>query len=174
MSEPRVIEFPQAPPDPALRAALLALPMQAPEPALWVTTAARIQRRLRWRAWSRYGAAACLTLCALLGGIVVQQQLEVSRDVAQLKRASAQLERAYALLPLDRGVMSVNDSLAEIELEEQLAAVDHTLSGAALSPRQTRLLWRQRVALMSDLVALHVDRLERGGPASGYPSRPLL
>jgi len=147
-----------------LSEALRALPEVAPPPAAW----GRLEQQLDARSGARRGEpslrallATAAVILAVLGAITYlptpPPPVPGGNDLAALMARSAELEgqlgEARGHVDLwdghsAREVAALQTGLQVIDL--QLAAID-----AHADPERARLLWRDRVALMDELVKTH-------------------
>ena len=167
----------------AIRAALRALPRQAPPGDAWQRLADRAEREgvlashkarhrlnsVAWRAAAALGAVALLV--AVWPGSAPQPELPRSAAVADpdpvpvvvaddgiepLIDRSRELERLLRALPAAPSVQRVGTASTITALEDRVAIIDAQLSlaGLDLGSRDEQLLWRERVSLMDTLVKL--------------------
>lgn len=149
-----------------LRAALTAMPLEAPERSAWPMLAARLAPAKRRARWPYALAASLLALMLLPGGLPTSTPDPVATasgvaatervEVAALMSESARLERLLAAAN-DDGASSATTAALSLAFEDQLHALDGELEANRDAGRQLQL-WQQRVQLLRDVAAVQTSR----------------
>ncbi len=148
-------------------AALKALPTFSPPRDRWPLVRGALQMSKRHSRWQRagWGALAAAAVLVLLVGIRGATGLGVQEATAQevdaLVTESQELEQMLqALYRAGRPVDGMT-AAAIADLEDRIAIIDlgiERAQAAAVGGEQMADLWRERVALMDQLVNTHVGR----------------
>ena len=156
-----------------LAQALRALPLEAPAQSLWPALQARRPKPPASPVWPLAAAASAALLAVLLqyrgtpGDSVPANAASVTApsEITRLMDRSAQLENIFYAVQ-DDARSSATVIASNLGIEEQLAAIDTQLAGQPDTP-DALALWRQRVALLDQGVALNnanaAYRAEGGG-----------
>jgi hypothetical protein len=146
-------------------AQLKALTPMRPPRDRWpaVREAIRARRARKYRLWTGYGFAAV----AAVAGVMVIGPLTghtgIAEELAQAKQASAQLESTLRQYDPEGRVMSGREAELTAQLEDQIAALDGQIGQGPSESSQLVDLWRQRVDLMRQLVAVRITRAKYVG-----------
>lgn len=154
-------------PDP-LGEALRALPPQAPPIDAWPRLAASLQRRHHARRARRMALAASVAMLGVLIGVsaprwftppVVAPTLSTAPErldaLPALQAESAHLEAMLAWL--EPGLRGADALAIDIQLVDRLQWIDRLLADPLASDGTHEVLWRQRVDLLGQRVALSQD-----------------
>ncbi len=183
--------------DPALAAALRALPPATPAPDLWpelaqaLAASRRAPRRHRRIALALAASVAALALLLPRTRLVQHEPALPATAAASTAPAGANadgLEEIASLhqrsQTLERWIAGVSahapqdgrNLMAAVELEDLIGLVDLQL-GATRGPADALPLWRQRVALLEDLATVRAQAFAVAAhdtDASGLDGRPTL
>lgn len=110
------------------------------------------------------GTSAVLAFSAAGGDANTGAASGASADVEGLIQRSMQLEQALRAMPAGPQVVSAGTAGTIAALEDRVALIDYQLSlesEHALTPEQSRLLWRERVDLMNSLVQVRYAQAQR-------------
>lgn len=158
--------------DTELSARLRQLPALEPPPGAWMAIEDALQRRARVSTAPRWQAAAVLLLMLL--ALAVAQPWSANRQMVPLLAAtdpaleelmarSQHLEAVLQQLPRP-AVEQAGATLAIDELQARIQQLDAQLSTPDAGSVQARLLWDERVQLMSSLVGVrYVESMRRAG-----------
>ena len=163
--------------DPALAAALRALPQAAPEPDLWpqlaqaLAASRRAPRRRRMVALALAASVAAVALLLPRTSLVEREPATPATaatnatpagaddpgvdEIASLHQRSQTLERWIAGVSA-HAPQDGRNLMAAVELEDLIGLVDLQL-GATRGPADALPLWRQRVALLEDLATVRAQ-----------------
>lgn len=156
-----------------LEQALRALPLEAPAQSLWPALQAHRPKRPVRPIWPLAAAASAALLAVLLqfrgapgGGAPANPASGAApSEITRLMDRSAQLENIFYAAQ-DDARSSATVIASNLGIEEQLAAIDTQLAGQP-DTADALVLWRQRVALLDQGVALNnanaAYRAEGGG-----------
>jgi hypothetical protein len=149
-------------------AALRALPGYAPPRDRWPVVREGLRRSRRRRRWQRAGwsvlaAAAALVLLVGVRGIDgAGPAVLAAQEVDELKQESRQLEGMLQAVAAERRVMDGVTATVIIRLEDRIAVVDAGIADIQASDGRVTIelrdLWRERVQLIDQLVATHVQQ----------------
>jgi len=143
-------------------AGLKALPALRPPRDRWSSVRAVIvaDRAHRRRRWTGLALAAAAGLAGILVIRPIMGDKVYAEELAQAKQQSAQLESTLRNYDSDSRVVSGRSAALCAQLEEQIAQLDGQLTQSAIAAQDRALLdlWRQRVDLMQQLVAVRVTR----------------
>jgi hypothetical protein len=183
--------------DPALAAALRALPQATPEPDLWpelaqaLAASRRAPRRHRTVALALAASVAAVALLLPRTRLVEPEPAmpttaaahataagpddPAAEEMATLHQRSQALERWIAGVSA-HAPQDGRNLMAAVELEDLIGLVDLQL-GATRGPADALPLWRQRVALLEDLAAVRAQAFAvaaRDTDASALDGQPTL
>ncbi|GJM09776.1 MAG: hypothetical protein DHS20C11_20520 [Lysobacteraceae bacterium] len=139
--------------DPSIAQALRDLPQLDCPQDQWQAIAAGLEKRKRRTvpaSWVRSLSAVASLLLAVFISSVMPPQPNDTVEIQQLMAASQYYEQRVQLAPR---VSRADRAMAAAEIEDLIASVDSQLVMAS-GRTQQRLLWQQRVALMSHLVSV--------------------
>ncbi len=143
-------------------AGLKALPALRPPRDRWdvVRAAVVAEKAHRRRRWGGLTLAAAAGLAGILVIRPIVGDKVYADELAQAKQQSAKLESTLRAYDNDGRVVSGRSAALCAQLEEQIAQLDGQLTQSALDAQDRALLdlWRQRVGLMQQLVAVRVTR----------------
>lgn len=137
-----------------LSTALRQLPQESPPRSAWPSVQARLPGSPAWPKWPAAAAAAAVLFAALFqitGRMPATGMPDGSLE--SLMARSAQLESVF-YAQQDDAISSASVIAANLNLEEQLAAVDAEL-GAQPSETRSEALWQQRIALLDQGIQLN-------------------
>ncbi|UCF40200.1 MAG: hypothetical protein JSW43_10745 [Gemmatimonadota bacterium] len=146
-------------------AALKALPSLTPPRDRWPVVRDALTRSRR-RRWQRAGgaalaAAAALALMVGIPGVRgAGPDIAIAQEVDELKRESHQLEQVLHEVEQERRVVNGMVLTVIVDLEDRIAVIDAgiaTVQTAGPVTAQLRDLWEERVILVNQLVATHVQ-----------------
>jgi hypothetical protein len=156
-----------------VRAALKALPSMTPPRDRWGgvregVVAQRQRARRIWAGWATAAAAAAIVLIVGVTGLPGGTADDVARqELESLMRESEDLETLLQSYHGQAGrVVDGMTAAAIADIEDRIAAVDWTIQQAqqtSVTPVEMTDLWRQRVALMDQLVNTHVRQVQYVG-----------
>jgi hypothetical protein len=177
--------------DPALTAALRALPQASPEPDLWpglaqaLASSRRAPRRHRVVALALAASVAAVALLLPRTSLLEREPATPAtaaasaapagpddrgeEEIASLHQRSQTLERWIAGVSAN-APQDGRNLMAAVELEDLIGLVDLQL-GATRGPADALPLWRQRVALLEDLATV---RAQAFAVAARDPDAPGL
>jgi anti-sigma factor RsiW len=148
-------------------AALKALPSFTPPRDRWPVVRDALTRSRRRRRWQRVGGAALAAAAALalMIGIPGVQgsgpELAIAQEVDELRQESHQLERVLYEVERERRVVTGRVLAVIVELEDRIAVIDAGITTVQTGGHVTvelRDLWEDRVILVNQLVATHVQQ----------------
>jgi anti-sigma factor RsiW len=148
-------------------AALKALPSFTPPRDRWPVVREALARSRRRRRWQRVGGAALATAAALalMIGIPGVQgsgpDLAIAQEVDELRQESHQLEQVLYEVERERRVVTGRVLAVIVELEDRIAVIDAGITTVQTGGHVTvelRDLWEDRVILVNQLVATHVQQ----------------
>lgn len=143
-----------------LSTALRRLPQESPPHSAWPAVQARLPESRRWPKWPAAAAAAAVLVAAVFQftGPVPDAGTQTPAALDGLMARSAQLESAF-YAQQDDAISSASVIAANLDLEEQLAALDAQL--AAQPPAdEAAALWQRRIALLDQGIRLNRDNAD--------------
>jgi hypothetical protein len=155
------------------RAALRALPSFRPPRDRWPVVREQVAGMRRQQRWTRarwIGVAAAAVAVGILGVRAIPESAPntdlAAREVEALVKESQNLETILANFQRPNRVVNGATAATIAVLEDQIAAVDMGIErGQAFAVSNTAMadLWRERVALMDQLVTTHVRQVRYVG-----------
>lgn len=138
---------------------LRVLPEADPPRDAWPAIRARLEkRRRRPVAWPGLALAASVILAVSLWIWQGPESPPPAGGTPWLAQ-SQELEQELRRLRNSGGVMNGGEAALVAELEDRITVIDMQLAGGELSESEAEKLWRRRVALLAELVAVRSDRV---------------
>jgi hypothetical protein len=142
-----------------LSSALRRLPLEAPPHSVWPAVQAQLPKRPAWPTWPAAAAAAAVLLAVLFQFTGQPPATGTPAGALEpLMARSAQLESAF-YAQQDDAISSASVIAANLNLEEQLAAIDTEL-GTQPATARAEALWRQRIELLDQGIRLNRDNAD--------------